>query len=187
MSTELFVGKQVRLAPMDLEADAKLMAGWGRNSEYSRLLDSDPAILWNPKQIEEWFSKGEEEMAHFMIHTLVEDRTIGMIGLDGFNWVAGHCWVGIGLGEPEFWGKGYGSDAMNVILRYAFRALNLNRVNLTVFEYNPRAIRSYEKVGFKLEGRERKWMAREGKRWDMVFMGILRREWEALQPPGEQE
>ena len=89
------------------------------------------------------------------------------------------------MGEPEFWGKGYGSDAMNVILRFGFRQLNLNRVNLNVFEYNPRAIRSYEKVGFQIEGRERQWIAREGKRWDIIYMGILRREWEALQPPGE--
>lgn len=185
MSAGVYAGKLVRLAPMDLETDAKLMAGWGRNSEYSRLLDSDPAILWTPKQMEEWFTKGDEEMAFFMIHTLAEDRTIGMIDLSGFNWHAGHCWVGIGLGEPEFWGKGYGSDAMNIILRFAFRELNLNRVNLNVFEYNPRAIRSYEKVGFKHEGVVRDWMAREGKRWDVVFMGILRREWEALQPPGE--
>ena len=185
MSTVIYAGKLVRLAPMELEADSKLMAGWARNSEYSRLLDSDPAMLWAPKQMEEWFSKGEEEIVHFMIHTLADDRTIGMIDLSGFNWIAGHCWVGIGLGEPEFWGKGYGSDAMNVILRFGFRQLNLNRVNLNVFEYNPRAIRSYEKVGFQVEGREQQWIAREGKRWDIIYMGILRREWEALQPPGE--
>jgi RimJ/RimL family protein N-acetyltransferase len=185
MSADIYAGKLVRLAPMELEADSKLMAGWARNSEYSRLLDSDPAMLWAPKQMEEWFSKGEEEMVHFMIHTLADDRTIGMIDLSGFNWIAGHCWVGIGLGEPEFWGKGHGSDAMNVILRFGFCQLNLNRVNLNVFEYNPRAFRSYEKVGFQVEGRERQWMAREGKRWDIIYMGILRREWEALQPPGE--
>jgi len=185
MSANIYTGKLVRLAPMNLESDTKLMAGWGRNSEYARLLDSDPAILWTPKQIEEWFNKGDEEMVHFMIQTLAEERTIGFIDLSGFNWQARHCWVGIGLGEPDSWGKGYGSDAMNVMLGFAFRQLNLNRVNLNVFEYNPRAIRSYEKVGFKLEGREREWMAREGKRWDIVYMGILRREWEALQPPGE--
>jgi RimJ/RimL family protein N-acetyltransferase len=170
---------------MELETDSKLMAGWARNSEYLRLLDSDPAMLWAPKQMEEWFTKGEEEMVNFMIHTLADDRTIGMVDLSGFNWIAGHCWVGIGLGEPEFWGKGYGSDAMNVILRFGFRQLNLNRVNLNVFDYNPRAIRSYEKVGFQVEGRERQWIAREGKRWDIIYMGILRRDWEALQPPGE--
>lgn len=185
MDTKLYEGKLVRLVPMDPETDAKLMANWGCNSEYARLLDSDPAMLWTPKQVEEWFLKNDEEMVNFMIHTLADDRTIGMIDLSGFNWSAGHCWVGIGLGEPEFWGKGYGSDAMNVLLRFAFRELNLNRVNLNVFEYNPRAIRSYEKVGFKHEGCCRQFMMREGKRWDIVYMGILRREWEALQPPGE--
>jgi len=55
----------------------------------------------------------------------------------------------------------------------------LHRVSLNVFEYNQRAIRSYEKVGFVVEGRERQFMRREGQRWDMIFMGILRAEWEA--------
>ena len=60
-----------------------------------------------------------------------------------------------------------------------FNELNLHRVSLDVFEYNPRAIRSYEKVGFVFEGRTRKFLNREGQRWDMIFMGILRSEWEA--------
>jgi RimJ/RimL family protein N-acetyltransferase len=69
---------------------------------------------------------------------------------------------------------------MRVMLRYAFRELNLHRVTLTVFEYNPRAIRSYEKAGFVVEGRLRNWLNREGRRWDMIHMGILREEWETL-------
>ena len=66
---------------------------------------------------------------------------------------------------------------MNILLRYAFTELNLWRVSLGVFEYNPRAIRSYEKVGFQHEGRSRKHLNHEGKRWDIFFMGILRDEW----------
>jgi RimJ/RimL family protein N-acetyltransferase len=66
---------------------------------------------------------------------------------------------------------------MKLILQYAFMELNLHRVSLDVFDYNPRAIHSYEKVGFKMEGRQRGILLREGKRWDMVFMGILRKEW----------
>jgi len=53
----------------------------------------------------------------------------------------------------------------------------MNRVTLSVFEYNPRAIRSYEKAGFRHEGRMRGRLNKEGKRWDMLFMGILRKEW----------
>ncbi|MFM8321349.1 MAG: GNAT family N-acetyltransferase [Chloroflexota bacterium] len=70
---------------------------------------------------------------------------------------------------------------MRVLLRYAFQELPLNRVTLNVFEYNPRAVRSYEKAGFRVEGRVRGGLNRDGKRYDMIYMGILRAEWEALQ------
>ena len=72
---------------------------------------------------------------------------------------------------------------MRVIQRYAFEELNLHRLSLTVFEYNQRAIRSYEKAGFTVEGRVRKFLNREGKHYDMIFMGILREEWESLISP----
>jgi RimJ/RimL family protein N-acetyltransferase len=81
------------------------------------------------------------------------------------------------MGARESWGKGYDTDAMRVILRFAFQELNLRRVSLDTFEYNPRAIRSYEKAGFVLEGRARGYLNREGKRWDLIFMGILQEEW----------
>jgi RimJ/RimL family protein N-acetyltransferase len=62
-----------------------------------------------------------------------------------------------------------------------YLVLNLNRVTLDVFEYNPRAIRSYENAGFKHEGRGQGWLKRDRRRWDLVYMGILRNEWEELQ------
>jgi RimJ/RimL family protein N-acetyltransferase len=66
---------------------------------------------------------------------------------------------------------------MRVILRYAFTEMNLQRITLGVFEYNPRAIRSYEKAGFKVEGILRQYLHREGRYWDEIMMGILREEW----------
>ena len=89
--------------------------------------------------------------------------------------------MGIGIGERDCWGKGYGTDAMRVVLRFAFVELNLHRVGLNVFEYNPRAIRSYEKAGFVEEGRLRGFLHRNNRRWDLIFMGILRDEWERTQ------
>jgi RimJ/RimL family protein N-acetyltransferase len=120
----------------------------------------------------------------FMIRALQDDRIIGEIGLDGVSWSNGNAWVGISIGEKEYWGKGYGTDALQVLLRYAFTELNLHRINLTVFEYNPRAIRSYEKAGFVHEGRERKALLRGGQRWDMIYMGILRKDWEMQDKSG---
>jgi RimJ/RimL family protein N-acetyltransferase len=101
--------------------------------------------------------------------------------LGGISWAHGEAYVGIGLGEAEFWGRGYGTDAMRLILRFGFDELNLKRVSLNTFEYNPRAIRSYEKAGFRYEGKVRGGLLREGRRWDVIYMGILRSEWQAEQ------
>jgi RimJ/RimL family protein N-acetyltransferase len=94
----------------------------------------------------------------------------------------GDAFVGIGIGDRELWGKGYGTEAMKLMLRFAFQELNLRRVSLNTFEYNPRAVHSYEKAGFVHEGCERDWLHREGRRWDLIYMGILREEW--LASPG---
>jgi RimJ/RimL family protein N-acetyltransferase len=158
---------------------------WNQNSEFQQLLDSGPARLWTPKQVKEWLEKHIEEFYGFSIHRLEDDALIGMVDLSGVDWVTGSAWVGIGIGDPDFWGKGYGTEAMRLILDFGFGQLNLRRVSLNVFEYNQRACQSYRKCGFQEEGRLRQWMQRGGERHDLIYMGILRREWEAVRaaPP----
>jgi RimJ/RimL family protein N-acetyltransferase len=182
MSNNLFQGELVRFVAAEPQLAAGLFAKWMRDSEFVRLLDTDPARLLSVDKYKEWFEKDlveqqKNDELFFLIRTLEEDLTIGLIGLDGIQWVHGDAWVGIGLGEREYWGEGYGTDAMRILLRYAFEELNLHRLSLSVFEYNSRAIRSYEKVGFVIEGRVRQFLNRDGRRYDMIFMGILRDEW----------
>jgi hypothetical protein len=83
--------------------------------------------------------------------------------------------VGIFIGEKTLWNKGYGTEAMRLLLRHGFETLNLNRICLRVFETNPRAVRSYEKAGFMLEGRERQGMYKDGQYIDVLMMSILLR------------
>jgi RimJ/RimL family protein N-acetyltransferase len=179
----LFTGKLVRLAAIEPEKAAPLFSRWSRDAEFDRLLDSNAPRLISAATIKTWIEEEQEkdanEVAFFMIQTLEDDRPIGFIDLGYRAWNQGNAWVGIGIGERDSWGKGYGTDAMRLILRYAFDELNLHRVSLGVFEFNPRAQRSYEKAGFKVEGRERGAIHRDGKRWDVILMGILRSEWEA--------
>lgn len=180
LENTLLTGKLVRLAAIDPESAAPTLSKWRKNSEFDRLLDMDPATLFSPKAVREWTEKHLDDfLTHeFHIRAVEDDRLIGFVGLGGEQMkVHGDTFVGIGIGEPDFWGKGYGTEAMNLILQYAFMELNLQRVSLDVFEYNPRAIHSYEKAGFRIEGRQRKTMMREGKRWDVIYMGILREEW----------
>lgn len=174
-------GKLVRLTAMNLEADPEVMAHWARDNEYQRLYGAEPAGLWSAKECREHLENDTADFIVFAIHTLEDDRLIGTIDLGGFDWTAQVAWVGIGIGEREYWGKGYGSDAMRVMLRYAFEELNLQRVSLDVFEYNERGISCYQKCGFKEEGRLRQVLYRYDKRWDMILMGILRSEWQPAQ------
>ena len=185
MKDDLLRGKLVRLVVEPAEVVAEALSRWSRNSEYWRLLAADPARLISVKSTKEWLEKAMEkdppDFYMFVIRTLADDRLIGEIGMDGAVWHHGDTFIGISIGEPSDWGKGYGTDAMGVLLRYAFTEMNLWRVSLSVFEYNSRAIRSYEKAGFQVEGRERKYIHRDGERYDMIFMGLLRSEWQALQ------
>lgn len=181
MNANLLEGTLVRLTAEEPAVLAEAISRWGGDSEYMRLLDAEPSNRFSVKQLTEWIQKDQEKVPppfhYFAIRCLEDDRLVGFTALDADGYPNGDAFVGIGIGERAFWGKGYGTDAMMVVLRYAFQELNLRRVSLTTFEYNPRAIRSYEKVGFIHEGRARKFLLREGRRWDLIFMGILREEW----------
>jgi RimJ/RimL family protein N-acetyltransferase len=178
---DIFTGQLVRLSAFDPEEMSKAFTRWYLNSEYFRLLNSSPHRMKSAKSTIKWMEEEVGEMSlesyFFSIRTLEDDKLIGEIGLDVVNWPGRDAFVGLGIGETEYWNKGYGTDVMNVLLRFAFTEINLRRVSLGVFEYNPRAIRSYEKAGFRHEGRLRRVLNREGHRWDNLFMGILREEW----------
>jgi RimJ/RimL family protein N-acetyltransferase len=88
--------------------------------------------------------------------------------------------LGIAIGDKRFWGKGYGRDALRVLLDYAFRLRNAHKVWLKVNAPNERAIRSYRACGFVEEGRLRRHVWGDGQYVDLVYMGILREEWESL-------
>ena len=177
----VLTGKSVRLSAFDPEEMSKAYPRWNLNSEYQRLLNSSIHSMQSSKAALKWMEEEVGELSpssyYFSIRTLEDDKLIGELGLDVVDWSGRDAFVGLGIGEREYWGKGYGTDIMNVLLRFAFTEINLYRVTLTVFEYNPRAIRSYEKAGFRQEGRLRKLINKEGKRWDIFFMGILREEW----------
>lgn len=174
-------GQLVRLQRLDADTLAAAYTRWWQDSEWVRLMTTSTARAISLRTQKEWFEKlsgPEAGNFFFSVCTLDDDRLIGDVGLDGVNWQSGESFVGIAIGEREFWNRGYGSDAMRLILRYAFDELKLRRVSLNTFEYNPRAVRSYEKVGFRHEGRQRQALLRDGRRWDILYMGITRAEWQ---------
>lgn len=181
---DIYRGTLVRLAAESPETMAKTYIKWDRDSEFHRLADGAPPRLWSEKKLKDFVEKGEEKQGdksfRFSIRALENDILIGSTGLWIQRWSQGDAWLGIFIGEREYWGKGFGTDAMRLIVGYGFGELNLRRITLGLHSYNERALKSYQKVGFQLEGRARGEGLRDGVRYDGLYMGILREEWLAL-------
>jgi RimJ/RimL family protein N-acetyltransferase len=176
----LFCGSLLRLAA-PREEDVAIIARWSEDADYIRALDTDYA---RPRPIQEIAGLHNPEQRDpngllFHLRTLEGDRLIGFVALHSIEWNNRAGLLSIGIGEVDFRGKGYGSEALRLILRYAFDELNLDRVGLDVISNNERAIRAYEKAGFRHEGAMRGAVLRDGCRHDRLLMGILREEWQA--------
>ena len=180
MSVELLRGTQVRLAALSQD-DAAKMACWYEDAGYLRLQDTNRAMPKSVAQIEaelEQFDSSADTIV-LGIRTRAEDKLIGLLGFYEIEWSNQAAWLGMGIGDRNAWGKGYGTEALRLGLQYAFDELNLHRLTLTVIDYNTRAIALYEKAGFRQEGVFREFGQRDGKRYDMYLYGLLRPEWEA--------
>jgi len=133
-----------------------------------------------PMTLEEeykWYENlsSSKDTYNFAIERIEDGQYIGGCGINEVNWKNSYAYVGIFLGKP-YWSKGYGTEAMKLLLRFIFEEMNLNKVLLNVYSFNERALRSYEKCGFVVEGRLREQIFRKGKYYDEIIMGILRRE-----------
>lgn len=166
------------LKAVDPDTDADSIARWSRDSQFWRLAHTLPAYPEVAQRVKRELEDRPIDLFGFAIRTLADDRLIGLIGLYTTFQPQREAFMGIQIGERDYWGKGYGTDALRVLLRYAFDELNLYRVSLSVLEGNERAMRSYEKCDFRYEGRERQAWAYDGRRWDEIFMGLLREEWQ---------
>ena len=176
MFKSLFTGKLLRLSSPTAE-DQATFAAWAQNDDYLRHLDDDPVRPLSSASFSNFGEPQDENSYYFHLRTLAEDKLIGFVVLFNIKWGNQTADMAIGIGDSEYRGKGYGRDALQLILNYAFAELNLHRVGLTVMEYNEAAIRAYERVGFVREGVQRQMVQREGRRYDLLTYGILRDEW----------
>lgn len=112
------------------------------------------------------------------IHDRVSGNLIGTTAITQIDFDRSSCLFRIVIGEKQAWGHGFGTDATRLVVAEVFEALQLQRVKLEVFDHNPRAQRSYEKVGFRETGRTVEWAGR--RRLDVVAMELDRGDWESM-------
>lgn len=177
----IIYGEHVRLRAVERE-DVKLLFKWVNDPEVTFGLS-----LYLPMSMtdeEKWFERATNRDPNekpFAIDVRDGDgwRLIGNCTFFDIDTIAHSGELGIMIGDKSVWNKGHGTETMNLLLRHAFETLNLNRVMLKVFADNPRAIRAYEKSGFKHEGSLREAVFKRGKFGDVHIMSVLRREWDA--------
>jgi RimJ/RimL family protein N-acetyltransferase len=176
-------GKLVRLRAYE-KSDLDAVMKWVNDGEVTDMLGGEMLIYPVSSIAEERFIEANaipsDKQKNFVIETLAERKYIGGISFNVIDWLNRSAAVGIVIGDKTLWGKGYGTDAMRVLMRLAFDKMNLHRLRLNVFDYNQRAIKSYEKCGFKREGVLREDHFARGKYHNTIVMGILESEYRVL-------
>jgi RimJ/RimL family protein N-acetyltransferase len=179
----MIIGDGIRFRGIERE-DLPSFVRWLNDPEVRRGLSLRMPLSLS--QEEEWFSelsKGSPYERPMAIEILPDPKKdewvfVGNCGLIDIDWQNRQAEMGIHIGEKKYWNKGFGTKAVQLLLKHGFETLNLHRLWLRVFESNQRAIRSYEKAGFKLEGRFRKAQFIEGMYEDVMIMSMLQPEWQ---------
>lgn len=179
----LFEGKLVQLAPINHENDPPIESRWTHDPYYLRMLDPALARPLSIEQVKKKYEKLEKEIEeeknlfYFTIRAKVDDRLLGSARIYWIEWNNGNGWVQLGIGDAGDRDKGYGSEVLQMLSRYAFSELNLFRLSACVPEYNLVALRLAAKAGFVEEVRRREALQRDGRRWDLLHLGLLKEEW----------
>lgn len=170
-------GNRLYLRPV-VESDANASyINWLNDPETTRYLESG-RVKETEKSLKAYIDRySHKEDALFLAIVLKDDDLhIGNIKLEPINWYHRNATLGILIGAPEARGKGIGSEAIHLLLRYCFEVLDLHRVGLGVTADNEAAVRCYQKIGFKQEGQIRDAVRRENGYVDSYWMGLLKDE-----------
>lgn len=174
----MYKGEKVRLREYRKE-DVPLRLTYINDPMVVRNLTPDVPYPLTLEEEEKWFQSitAISDTYKFAIETICDNKFIGGCNISGVDWKNGVATVGIFIGSKEHIGKGYGTDAMNVLIKFVFMQMNINKIRLTVYSYNEAALGCYEKCGFRVEGVLRQEIFRDGKLYDKVAMGLLRQEY----------
>jgi RimJ/RimL family protein N-acetyltransferase len=188
-SPSLWEGRRVRLDRFDPERDAETVSRWTQDLDWLQQVDvKKPARPLAAVQVrKEWAGTEKDDSAFlFCVRMQSDDRLIGLAAIREVRWMHRSAIIRLGIADPADRRHGFGTEALALLTRYAFDELNLHRLSAFTQEDNPQAVRFLERAGFVTEVRRRRALQRNGRRWDVIVLGLLREEWErARSGPGE--
>ncbi|MHA2423392.1 MAG: GNAT family N-acetyltransferase [Candidatus Thorarchaeota archaeon] len=173
----MIVGEKVRLVPLEVEKHLDHIMEHFNDSEMRILLGGYIPVTRNAEI--EWIKATEEKMKKrmefiFAIERISDGEMIGSLGLHDIDWLSQTCVLGIAIYPKKNWEKGYGTEALELLIDFGWTHLNLRRIELGVHDHNPRAKHVYEKLGFKVYGTAHQKYYMDGRYVDTIYMELFR-------------
>lgn len=174
----MYQGKKVRLREYRRE-DLLLRLEYINDAELISNITPEIPYPITLNEEEKWFQSinALKDTYRFAIETNSENRFIGDCSITDVDWKNSVASIGMFIGAKEYRGKGYGADAINILIDFIFKQMNLNKIRLIVYSFNKTAIDFYKKHGFKVEGIMREEIFRNNDRYDKIAMGMLKEEY----------
>lgn len=178
MAVVYYEGDRIYFRPIELP-DEPLIRRWINDPRvWHTLSHRTPANECREREWIESHGKRDNEVVCGIV-ARDGDRLVGSCGLHQINEIDRSAVFGLMIGEVEEQNKGYGSEATSLMLKLGFEEFNLHRIELCVYDFNPRAIRCYEKAGYIREGVRRQAIFKAGQYRDVLTYAVLRHEWES--------
>jgi RimJ/RimL family protein N-acetyltransferase len=181
LENALFTEKNIYVAPIDHEKDAKIVSHWTHDPLYLRGKLTSPVLPLPVAKIKKQFEAIEKQIEtekrfYFSVHAKDDDRLIGFGDIYRISWTNQSGMLALGLGDANDRGRGYGKEILKLLLRFAFDELSLYRLSAAISEDNTAALKLFQQAGFVEEVRQRERIHRDGRRWDLIYVGLLQED-----------
>jgi len=165
------------LRPLDKRTDVEKLQHWINNPDVRHNLAT--VFLQTLKNEEDFIDRAGDTSKGVALGIVNKETRefIGVISLHDFDWPNRNATTGALIGDTDYWGKGYGTDAKMILLDYAFNTLNLHTVSSSAFAFNKRSIAYNVHCGYKVEGVQKSRLFRGGCYWDRVLLSVLKKDW----------
>jgi len=182
IQTSLLEARDIRLGPIHHEKDPEVESKWTHDIEFMCLMELKPVRPLEPAMVSQEYQAlekeiEEENLFYFTIRAREDDHLLGKAMLESIDWSNGNAYLRLGIGSGQDRGQGLGTQALGLLLRFAFTELNLFRVTIVIPEYNQAALALVRKFGFIEEIRRRDALLCDERIWDLLVFGLLHSEW----------
>ena len=175
MRHPFLIGEKVYLRALEASDINENYLSWINDAEVTKYMTTG-RFPSNMEKLVEYYQHRTASSNHviFAIIDKESDRHIGNITLNNINWVNRTADSGIMIGEKDFWGKGYGTEAIRLVSDYAFKRLNLHKVTAGIVAIHQASIKAFEKAGFEIEGQAKSQFFLDGQYYDSLYLGITK-------------